>query len=89
MTHNRASLGKRPRAEYAEEPTPETHRPHVGYTPSSDAARHAEDTHNSPSRHTPGITPGAFEARVSRARHGSVRTFPESTTPRVPISMRH
>lgn len=58
MTHNRASLGKRPRAEFAEEPTPETHRPHVGYTPSSDAARHAEDTHNSPSRHTPGITPG-------------------------------
>ena len=58
MNRNRSSLGKRPREAFAEEATPEAHKAHE-FTPSTEAAQHAEHAHNSPLRHTPGVTPGA------------------------------
>jgi len=58
MNRNRSSLGKRPREAFAEEDTPEA-QAHLEFTPSTDAAQQAEHAHNSPLRHTPGVTPGA------------------------------
>ena len=59
MNRNRSSLGKRPRGAFAEEATPdEAHKALVEFTPSTDAEQQAEHAHNSPLRHTPGVTPG-------------------------------
>ena len=64
MNPHRTSLGsKRPREECADKPEGAHHRP--GCPPASvgavcDAAEHElEHEHNSPARHTPGVTPGA------------------------------
>lgn len=90
MNPHRSSLGsKRPREEFASVDHEE--RTAAGYPPSvvgGDALpHHAEHAHDSPQRHTPGVTPGVCEPSTPDERYSSPRR-PESGVLRVAPALR-